>query len=150
METPDTELIAKPEKPKKPPIPLTEKEWNIYHDDLTTAVMVALSPTLVAVGRAHYADGDQHNKKLGREIARGRLRKYLARYRQDPTFTRKVTEYSEGKKPGHVVFEVVQPTELYDEEESLFNEIILKRFATPEVPEVLLARPEADGEGPIV
>jgi hypothetical protein len=133
-------------------VPLNEKEWLLYQADLTTTVLVALSPTLVAVARAYTAETDRYSRRKGRSIAQARMRNFLPRYHSEglDIYT---TEYSNRNKPGHVIFEVVEPDMLYDEEERFFNDVILPKFSARPVeaqtPEVLISIPEHEGNGPI-
>lgn len=153
-----TGSIVKSER--RPPVPLNEKEWLLYQGDLTTSVLVALSPTEVAVARAYTAESDRYNRKKGRSIAQARMRGLLPLYKaNDPKLLENLpytTHYDNGRKPGHVIFEVVEPFMLLDEEERFFKEVILPKFtARPvEAPapktETLISIPEHEGNGPVL
>lgn len=141
----------KPER--RPPVPLNEKEWLLYQRDLTTTVLVALSPTLVAVARAYTAETDRYSRRKGRSIAQARMRNFLPLYHKKGVdiYT---TEYSNRNKPGHIIFEVIEPDMLLDEEEKFFNEVILPKFTARPVDlpasDVLISIPEHDGNGPVL
>lgn len=143
--------VVKP--PKRPATPLTEREWVITRDDLTTCVLVALSVDKVAVARAFTAPSDTYKKAKGQNIARSRMRNLLPIYKNGGK-SLWMSQHALNTGGSHVIFEVVPPHELSDEEEQYFNDKIKPRFEGVAVPgpeaEVLVPRPEASGCGPVL
>ena len=109
---------------------LEKTRWIVGRKGGHTSIIHVINRNLVAVARTFRLSTDKHDNITAKMLVRKRMNIFLEKYFNEDL--KKIeTTYNRGNeaRTGHILFEVVTPNQLMNEEKECWDENIATRFA---------------------